>query len=43
MNWQWFLCLWGNNASEVQINIPEHPGKQGVGPLKNQPQTEAID
>jgi hypothetical protein len=34
-----------NNVSEIQIDIPEHPGKQGVGPLKDQPQvtTEPID
>ena len=36
---------YGNNVSEIQINIPDHPGKQGVGPLKNQPQitSEPID
>ena len=34
-----------NNVAEIQIQIPDHPGKQGVGPLKNQPQltTEPID
>jgi hypothetical protein len=34
-----------NNVSEISINIPDHPGKQGVGPLKNQPQitSEPID
>ena len=34
-----------NNVNEIQIEIPDHPGKQGVGPLKNQPQitTEPID
>ena len=34
-----------NNVAEIQIDIPDHPGKQGVGPLKNQPQltTEPID
>ncbi len=34
-----------NNVTEIQIDIPDHPGKQGVGPLKNQPQitTEPID
>ena len=34
-----------NNVNEIQIDIPDHPGKQGVGPLKNQPQitTEPID
>ena len=32
---------YGNNVSEIQINIPDHPGKQGVGPLKNQPQPTA--
>jgi lysyl oxidase len=30
-----------NNISEIQITIPPHPGKQGVGPLKNQPQLTA--
>jgi hypothetical protein len=30
-----------NNVSEIQITIPAHPGKQGVGPLKNQPQLTA--
>ena len=36
---------YGNNVTEIQIDVPEHPGKQGVGPLKNQPQitTEPID
>ena len=36
---------YGNNVSEIQITIPDHPGKQGVGPLKNQPQltSEPID
>lgn len=32
---------YGNNVSEIQISIPAHPGKQGVGPLKNQPQLDA--
>ena len=34
-----------NNVAEVSVTIPDHPGKQGVGPLKNQPQitTEPID
>jgi len=32
---------YGNNVSEIQITIPDHPGKQGVGPLKNQPQLTA--
>jgi hypothetical protein len=32
---------YGNNVSEIQITIPAHPGKQGVGPLKNQPQLTA--
>ena len=32
---------YGNNVSEIQITIPPHPGKQGVGPLKNQPQLTA--
>lgn len=30
-----------NNVSEIAITIPDHPGKQGVGPLKNQPQLTA--
>jgi len=30
-----------NNVSEIQITIPDHPGKQGVGPLKNQPEITA--
>jgi hypothetical protein len=36
---------YNNNVSEIAITIPDHPGKQGVGPLKNQPQitTEPID
>jgi len=36
---------YGNNVSEISITIPDHPGKQGVGPLKNQPQitSEPID
>jgi hypothetical protein len=32
---------YGNNVSEIKITIPDHPGKQGVGPLKNQPQLDA--
>ena len=32
---------YSNNVSEIRINIPDHPGKQGVGPLKNQPQLTA--
>ena len=34
-----------NNSSQVTITIPEHPGRQGVGPLKNQPAitSEPID
>ena len=34
-----------NNVSEIQIDVPDHPGKQGVGPLKNQPEltVEPID
>jgi len=34
-----------NNVAEIQIQIPDHPGKQGVGPLKNQPEItiEPID
>src|SRR5215471_132751 len=36
---------YSNNVAEIQIDIPDHPGKQGVGPLKNQPQIteEPID
>jgi hypothetical protein len=30
-----------NNVTTIQITIPAHPGKQGVGPLKNQPQLTA--
>lgn len=26
-----------NNVGQVTITIPSHPGRQGVGPLKNQP------
>ena len=26
-----------NNVGQVTITIPDHPGRQGVGPLKNQP------
>ncbi len=26
-----------NNVAQVTITIPEHPGRQGVGPLKDQP------
>src|SRR5262245_34189615 len=26
-----------NNVAQVSITIPEHPGRQGVGPLKDQP------
>ncbi|MBA3804524.1 MAG: hypothetical protein H0X14_02255 [Acidobacteria bacterium] len=34
-----------NNVSQITITIPEHPGRQGVGPLKNQPAitTEPVD
>jgi len=28
---------YGNNIAEVRITIPTHPGRQGVGPLKNEP------
>jgi hypothetical protein len=36
---------YANNTSEIMITIPDHPGRQGVGPLKNQPQIteEPID
>src|SRR5215831_19201932 len=27
-----------NNTAEIMITIPDHPGRQGVGPLKNQPE-----
>ena len=26
-----------NNVSEILITIPDHPGRKGVGPLKDQP------
>ncbi len=26
-----------NNTTEISITIPDHPGRQGVGPLKNEP------
>ncbi|MCA1591952.1 MAG: hypothetical protein LC754_04730 [Acidobacteria bacterium] len=26
-----------NNVNQITITIPDHPGRQGVGPLKNQP------
>jgi hypothetical protein len=26
-----------NNVAQITITIPDHPGRQGVGPLKNQP------
>ena len=29
-----------NNVAEVRITIPDHPGKEGVGPLKDQASTE---
>ena len=34
-----------NNVAQVTITIPTHPGRQGVGPLKNQPAitSEPID
>ena len=34
-----------NNVAEVTITIPPHPGRQGVGPLKNEPEptTEPVD
>lgn len=34
-----------HNVNEIQITIPDHPGKQGVDPLKNQLQisSEPID
>ena len=34
-----------NNVSEITIRIPDHPGRQGVGPLKDQPAitSEPID
>ena len=28
---------YANNISQITITIPPHPGRQGVGPLKNQP------
>jgi hypothetical protein len=34
-----------NNMTQITITIPDHPGRQGVGPLKNQPAitSEPID
>ncbi len=32
-----------NNVSEVLITIPDHPGRQGVGPLKDQPAITAAE
>jgi hypothetical protein len=29
-----------NNVGEVTIDIPDHPGRSGVGPLKNEPAVE---
>jgi len=29
-----------NNVAEITLTIPDHPGRQGVGPLKNQPQLD---
>ena len=26
-----------NNTAEITLTIPDHPGRQGVGPLKNEP------
>ena len=31
-----------NNVAEVRITIPDHPGKEGVGPLKDQAATETV-
>ena len=31
-----------NNVAEIRITIPDHPGKQGVGPLKDQAATETV-
>jgi len=31
-----------NNSTEVRITIPAHPGKEGVGPLKDQAATETV-
>lgn len=28
---------YANNVAEILITVPTHPGRQGVGPLKNQP------
>ncbi|MBI1787097.1 MAG: hypothetical protein HYR60_06020 [Acidobacteria bacterium] len=30
-----------NNVSQISITIPDHPGRQGVGPLKDQSQISA--
>jgi len=32
-----------NNVAEVRITIPDHPGKEGVGPLKDQAATETVE
>ena len=31
-----------NNVAEVRITIPDHPGREGVGPLKDQAATETV-
>jgi len=32
-----------NNVAEVHITIPDHPGRQGVGPLKDEAANVAGD
>ena len=32
-----------NNVSEVRLTIPDHPGREGVGPLKDQASTETVE
>jgi hypothetical protein len=29
-----------NNVAQIQVTIPDHPGREGVGPLKDQAATE---
>ena len=31
-----------NNVAQVRITIPDHPGREGVGPLKDQAATETV-
>ena len=34
---------YANNVAEVEVAIPEHPGRSGYGPLKGSPQVTAAD